>query len=175
MDSYFQCFAVKILLIPIHENCFIKVWVCVLSCFSRVQLFVILWTVAHQAALSMGFSRQQYWSELPCPLPGYLPDPGIEPMSPVSPALARRFFTTSTMWEALIKGYVYLNFWLNQMSLYIGCFPGASAVKNLLCQCLQYRRPGFDPWVRKIPWKREWQPTPVFLPGKSQGQRSLVG
>ena len=40
---------------------------------------------------------------------------------------------------------------------------------------LQCRRPGFDPWVRKIPWRREWQPTPVFLPGKSHGQRSLVG
>ena len=41
--------------------------------------------------------------------------------------------------------------------------------------CLQCRRLGFDPWVGKIPWRREWQPTPVFLPGKSHGQRSLVG
>ena len=41
--------------------------------------------------------------------------------------------------------------------------------------CLQYRRPRFNPWVRKIPWRREWQPTPVFLPGESHGQRSLVG
>ena len=41
--------------------------------------------------------------------------------------------------------------------------------------CLQYRRPTFDPWVRKIPWRREWQPIPVFLPGKSHGQRSLSG
>jgi len=41
--------------------------------------------------------------------------------------------------------------------------------------CRQCRRPGFDPWIRKIPWRREWQPTPVFLPGKSHGQRSLVG
>ena len=41
--------------------------------------------------------------------------------------------------------------------------------------CLQCRRPGFDPWVGKIPWRRKWQPTPVFLPGKSHGQRSLVG
>ena len=41
--------------------------------------------------------------------------------------------------------------------------------------CLQYRRPKFDPWVRKIPWGREWQPTLVFLPGDSHGQRSLVG
>ena len=35
--------------------------------------------------------------------------------------------------------------------------------------CLQYRRPGFDPWVKKIPWRRKWQPTPVFLPGESHG------
>ena len=41
--------------------------------------------------------------------------------------------------------------------------------------CLQCRRPGFDPWVRKIPWRREWQPAPVFLPGEFHGQRSLVG
>ena len=41
--------------------------------------------------------------------------------------------------------------------------------------CLQYGRPRFDPWVRKIPWRRKWQPTPVLLPGKFHGQRSLVG
>ena len=41
--------------------------------------------------------------------------------------------------------------------------------------CLQCGRPGFNPWVGKIPWRREWQPTLVFLPGKSHGQRSLVG
>ena len=41
--------------------------------------------------------------------------------------------------------------------------------------CMQCRRPGFDPWVGKIPWRRKWQPTPVSLPGKSHGQRSLVG
>ena len=57
-----------------------------LSCFSRVWLFATLWTVACQAPLSMGFSRQEYWSGLPCPPPGDLPDPGIELISPVSPA-----------------------------------------------------------------------------------------
>ena len=55
---------------------------------------------ARQAPLSMGFSRQDYWSELPCPPPGDLPDPGIKPVSLKSPALAGRFFTTSTPWEA---------------------------------------------------------------------------
>ena len=46
-----------------------------------------LWTAAHQAPLSMGFSRQEYWSGLPCPSPGHLPDSGIEPVSPIAPAL----------------------------------------------------------------------------------------
>ena len=59
-----------------------------------------LCTVVHQAPPSMGFSRQEYWNGLPCPPPGDLPDPGIEPMSLISPALAGRFFTTSTTWEA---------------------------------------------------------------------------
>ena len=47
--------------------------------------------------------------------------------------------------------------------------------KEPTCQCRRCRRRRFDPWVRKIPWRRKWQPTPVFLPGKSHGQRSLVG
>ena len=64
------------------------------------RLFATLWTVAHQAPLSMGFSRQEYWIELPCPPPGDLPDPRIKPMSLVSPALAEWFFITSTTWEA---------------------------------------------------------------------------
>ena len=59
----------------------------VLSHFSCVQLFVISWTVARQAPLSMGFSRQEYWSGLSFPPPGDLPDPGIEPVPPASPAL----------------------------------------------------------------------------------------
>ena len=61
---------------------------------SHVQLFATSWTVAHHVPLSMGFPRQEYWSGLPFPLPGDLPDPGIEPSSPASPALAGRFFTT---------------------------------------------------------------------------------
>ena len=69
-----------------------------LSCFSHV-LFATLWTVAFQAPLSMGFSRQEYCSELLCPPPGNLPDPGMEPVSK-SPALAGGFFTTTATWEA---------------------------------------------------------------------------
>ena len=59
---------------------------CELSCFSHVWLFVTLWTVAHQAPLSMGFFRQEYWSGLPCPPQGDLPNSGIKPASPAAPA-----------------------------------------------------------------------------------------
>ena len=55
-----------------------------LNCFSRVRLCTTLWTAAHQAPLSMGFSRQEHWSGLPFPSPKDLPNPGIEPMSPTS-------------------------------------------------------------------------------------------
>ena len=64
-----------------------------LSRFSHAQLFATLWTIAHQAPLSMGLLRQECWSELPCPPPGDLSDPGIEPAFPVSLALTGRFFT----------------------------------------------------------------------------------
>ena len=83
------------------------------SCFSHVQLFVTLWTIAHQVLLSLRFSWQEYWSGLPCPPPSDLPDPGIKSVSLASPALAI--------------------------------------------------------------WRRQWQPTPVLLPGKSHGWRSLMG
>ena len=73
--------------------------VCVLSHFSPALPCTTLWTVARQAPLSMGFSRQEYWSGLPCPPPGNLPDPGIEPTSLTSPALRGEFFTTRTTWE----------------------------------------------------------------------------
>ena len=86
---------------------------------SRVQLLATPWTVAHQAAPSMGFSRQEYWSGVPLP-----------------------------------------------------SLPRLCSGKEFTCQC---RRLRFYPLVRKIPWRREWQPTVVFLPRESPGQRSLVG
>ena len=54
-------------------------------------------------------------------------------------------------------------------------FPGGSVGKESACQCRRGKRCGFDPWVRKIPSRGKWQPIPVFLPGKSYGQRSLAG
>ena len=68
----------------------------VLCHFSHVGLFATAWnTVAHQAPLSMGFSRQEYWSGLVFPSPGGLPDPGIEPETLIPPVLAVWFFITS--------------------------------------------------------------------------------
>ena len=73
--------------------------VCMLNYCTRVQLFATPWTVAHQAPLSMGFSRQEHWSRLPYPPPGDL-NPGIEPTSLASPALAGGFFTTKATQKA---------------------------------------------------------------------------
>ena len=91
----------------IKSPCWLSSWFdpvnaqCSLSHFSRVWLFVTLWTLACQAPLSMGFFRQGYWNGLPCPPPGDLPDPGIEP---VSPALAGKFFITTATREAPVHG-----------------------------------------------------------------------
>ena len=75
---------------------------CVLSCFSRVQLSVATWTLARQAPLSMGLSRQEYWSGLPFPPPGDRPNPGIEPTSPMSLAWQVGFLPL-----AQPKAYIY--------------------------------------------------------------------
>ena len=75
--------------------CAIQFFSYMLSCFSCVQLSANPWTVARQSPLSMGFSSQEYWSGLPCPPPGDLPGPEIEPVSLTPPAVADRFFTTS--------------------------------------------------------------------------------
>ena len=71
--------------------------VCMLNRFNRVRLYATPWIVACQAPLSMGFSRQEYWSGLPFPSPGVLPDPGMEPASIFW--LVGWFFTTSATWK----------------------------------------------------------------------------
>ena len=83
------------------------------------------WTVAHQVPLSMEFSRQEYWSGLPFPSPEDLPNPGIEPMLLMSPALAGRFFTTNAIWEAL---YIFI---------YTGRSPGERNGYTLQYSCLE--------------------------------------
>ena len=72
----------------------------VLSHVSCVRLLATLWTLVCQAPLSVGFSRQEYWSGSPCPPPGDLPDLGVKPTSLISPALAGEYFATSTTREA---------------------------------------------------------------------------
>ena len=82
--------------------------------------------------------------------------------------------TVSSLWKwpGLVNA-VYMSSFKNYFHLLTGSiFPGGSDGKSI---CLQCRRPRFDPWVRKIPWRRQWQPTPVLLPGKSHGWRSVVG
>ena len=75
------------------KSAYVTIRVFMLSLYS-LQLFATPRTVAHQALLSMGVSRQEYWTGLPCPSPGNLPNPGIEPASLTSSVLADRFFTT---------------------------------------------------------------------------------
>ena len=73
---------------------------CMLSHFSRVWVLMTQWTIARQVPLSLGFSRQEYWRELPCLPPGDLPDSGMETLSLMSPALQTRFLTIWATWEA---------------------------------------------------------------------------
>ena len=75
------------------------------NCSVAQWLFATPWTAAHWAPLSMEFSRWEYLSKLPFPTPRYFPNPGIEPMSLASPALAGAFFTSIVTWEALITNY----------------------------------------------------------------------
>ena len=121
-------------------------WVKKVKLLSGVQLFATPWTVAYQAPPSMEFSRQEYWSGLPFPSPGDLPDPGFEPGSPALQA------------DALLSE-----------------LPGKpQRVKNLptMQETMEMQ---LDPWSGKILWRSTGQPTPVFLPGESHGQRSLEG
>ena len=95
-----------------------------------------LGVVAHQAPLSKAFSRQEYWSGLPCPPPGNLLDPGIKPVSHTSPALAGKFFTTDTTWEAQGKWKLMM---LNTVFIYLsaiwvsGYLSGKTPAKVCVC------------------------------------------
>ena len=125
-----------------------------LSCVSHVQLFVTLWTVTHQASLSTGFFRQEYWSGLPCPPPGDLPDPGIKPASLLSPVLAGRFFTTRAIYMYIYMG---LPWWFSCNVGDLGSIPGLGKSPGgghgspLQYSCLenphgQRSQVGYSPW-----------------------------
>ena len=120
----------KVVLNAINYFCqLINTGACMVSHFNHVRFFVTLWTVALQDSLSMGFFRQEYWSGLPCPPPGDLPDPGIEPTSLVSSALAGRISTTGATLEtqtwvvtckaALQKPHYYCHLCLSSLDISI--------------------------------------------------------
>ena len=139
------------------------------SCLSCVWLFAAVWTIAHQAPLSMGFSRQEYWNGLPCPPPGYLPDSSIKPTSFMTPALAGRLFTVSTTWEALYfihecekkrkAGRVSQSqhYWLYMRYISIpGLHPLDAIAQGLhpnhtLCSCRSWQ-PKTSPDITRCPW-----------------------
>ena len=79
--------------------------------------------------------------------------------------------------HSISKKYMKLNEYcdyLGAIILFTG-FLGGTSSKEPTCQCSRHKGRGFDPWIGKIPWRGAWQPTPVFLPGESRGQRSQVG
>ena len=118
------------------------------SVLRSVAEVVSPWTVARQAPLSLGFSRQEYRSGLPCPPSGDLPIPGIKPRSPT-------LQVDSLPSEPPGKPK---NTGVGSLSILQGIFPTQELNQGLL-HC----------------WRRKWQPTPVFLFGESHGQRSLAG
>ena len=117
--------------------------------------------------LFMGFSRQVYWSGLPFSSPGDLPKPGIKPSFPVLSSFGFASFWSLPYW-GLWELCVCVTASIIPLLFSLGWIWRVRTGKYL-------RRPDFDPWVGKIPWRREWQLTLVFLPGECHGQRSLAG
>ena len=109
----------------------------------------------------MGFSRQEHWSGLPFPSPGDLPDPGIEPGYP---ALQADALTSEPPGKPPNTALDIINIYIDHIGLL-----SAQMVKNPSMQ--EIHAPSLG---QKIPWRRECQPTPVFLPGEVHGQRSLT-
>ena len=142
-------------------------------------------SVAHQAPLPMGFPRQEYWSGLLFPSPGDFPDPGIKFTSLVSPALAGRFFITSTTWEThLTNMHIFkLKFPIilhtlssNWPSKTIKEIQEAMTLPGKHTILVDHQTRIFTNISQIVSyWRKKWQATPVFLPGESQGRGSLVG
>ena len=174
-------------------------WKVKVKLLSRVQLFATPWTEAYQSPPSMGFSRQEYWSGVPLPSPAVMHKRNLI----VETSLVDEIVKESACRKPMFHPWVGKIPWRRKWQPTPVFFPGEShdrgawqatvlglqrvghgwATKHFLSLperyrwqriCLQCRRPGFDLWVGKIPWRRKWQPTPVFLPGKFHGHRSLV-
>ena len=166
----------------------ILIFACMHACLitSVVSDSAILWTVYCQAPLSMEFSRQGYWSGLPLPPPGDLPNSRTEPESPASSALQADSLPLNHWggpYSSLLD-IIPVHYHEAQAKKPVaGVFRASQMVQVVKTKqnkktCLQWRRHRiweFNPWVRNIPWKRKWQPIPIFLPGKFYGQRSLLG
>ena len=139
------------------------------------------WTLACQAPLSMRYSRQEYWSGLPCPPPGDLPDPGIWTCVSYASCIGRWILYHCTTWEAHIL-YTVVCILEKAMAPHSGTLawkiPWTEEPGRV--QSMRSLRVGHD-WVTSLSlftfthWRRKWQPTPGFLPGESQGRGSLVG
>jgi len=122
--------------------------VCMYVCeLNRVCLLMTPWTVAHQAPLSIGFPRQEYWSGLPWPPPGDLSNLGIEPASFMAPALAGRFFTTSATWETQLN-YHKANF--STSRLYIP--PNSQSTTHLFYWFCFYKIASLSNYIVKNIW-----------------------
>ena len=115
--------------------------------------FVTSWTVTHQAPMCMGFPRQEYWSKLPFPSQGHLPNPGIKPISPMPPALAGRFFTTESPGKPISKAMLRAQSCLTLCNP-IYCSPsGSSAHGNFQARILKRVANSSS---RTSSWPRDW-------------------
>ena len=163
---------------PLRWSTF-QIWesihVCMLSCFSHVQIFAALWTEAHQAPLSVGFPRQEYWSGSPCPPPEDLPSPGIEPTCLTSPALAGGFFTTESPGRTL-KVYSWMLKIVFTLCL-ISASPGEENGNPLPYSCLENPMDGgaWEAAVHGVAKSWTWLSNFTFLSLSLISARALSG
>ena len=171
-----------------------------LSRFSRVRLCATPYTAAQQAPPSLGFSRQEHWSGLPFPSPMHESEKWKWSHSVVSDSKRLHGLQPTRLfhpwdfpgkstgvgchcllrWNSLIPPKATVSYNRKRTGIdWLGFknpgFPGGASGKEPVRQCRRHKRCEFSPRVGKIPCRRAWQPTPVFLPGESHRQRSLAG
>ena len=113
-------------------------------------------------------------------IPGSGRSPGVGNGTPLQYSCLEKSMGRGS-WRATVHGAAKGRTWLSDFHFHFHFqtdsmgFPGGAGGKEPACQCRSCKICEFNPWVRKIPWRWAWQPTPVFLPGESHGQRSMVG